>query len=321
MTAIPPWQDLAPGADPRAGAAALRPRGLAAILDLPFAVLRRHASRLLAVVAVVLAPVALLSSGALVDVATTSVALQQADPTDPTTLAEAERLGGRLLGLTALYTVVVVPVVLVGASRILVADQLGVTLGVRAALLARPGRLVATAATLGLLIAAALAGLAGAMLLVALVAVVAAPLVVLVLPALLAGAGWLIGLAGLAPVVAAVERGGPLRALGRAAQLSAGARWRVGAFGLLVAVVLLLVRNALSGLPAVAQLVLPVEEVLAVVTGAVLLGTELVVLPAGVMMLAALYLDRRVRVEGLDLAVLLAAREAELAAGEAPAAR
>lgn len=323
----PDWRHLAFGEPADAGVAAqrLRPLGFAEIIDVPFATLRRHAGRVLVILAVA-AVLPLLAVGRWAAAMTAWMAdfqsaFEGAFPApggpEPPTMSDAEALGwliALLVGGTLL---------MVGTTRVLLADQIGVRLPAVAAMTRRPLRLLAVVGWMLLAWLVATPVMFVAFALVAAVAALVPPLLVLVVPGAAALGVYVLGAVGLGPVVAAAEHGGPLRAFGRAFALSRGARFRLGGIFLAVSVVGTLVVYALLGLLNLVGLAtLGLEgpdatmAVLGVVGGvAYVLGLALVT-PVSVMASAAAYLDRLVRHDGVDvLAVLAAQREG---AGPAP---
>jgi hypothetical protein len=109
----------------------------------------------------------------------------------------------------------------------------------------------------------------------------------------------------LAPVMA-IEGAGPVRGLKRAWTLTAGRFWPSLGFVALSALVSTVIGTALSALPLVVVLMGPFDAALWVVSGVVGVLTALVVLPIVAGGTTMLYLDTRVRREGIDLQLDLA---------------
>lgn len=300
--------------DPAVAAERLRPLSLAEVLDVPFAVLRRrYGAVLLVVIVAAVLPLSVLGRWVTSMVgwmAETGLADPMAGPDpfaqQPPMMSDAESLGWMLTLLIG-YTLLVV-----GVSRLLVAEQVGVRLPALAALFRAPGRLLVVGGWIVLVAVIGLGGLFAVMMALAGLGALAWPLLLLAVPAAIAAGVYLLGAFGLSAVVAAVEPGGPLRALGRALRLSRGARWRLGGVFLAVSLVGALVSYALIGLVNLVGMVSVGLEQPAVVLGVVVavlvlayVAGVVIVAPVTLMAYAMAYLDRLVRRDGVDLVALL----------------
>lgn len=322
----PSWRDLAFGEEPdvRAAAERLRPLGFAEIIDAPFAVVRHHAGRVAVVVAVA-AVLPLVAAGrwatAMAGWLLELESAMNVGPTlgtgpQPPQMSDAESLAWLLASLVG------ASVMLVGATRVLLADQVGVRLPALAALTRRPLRLLVVAGWLVLASLVAFPVLFVALALLGALGAFAPGLLVVAVPGVVAVAVYALGAFGLGPTVAAAERGGPLRAFARAVALSRGARWRLGGIFLAISLVSTLVVYSLVGLLNLIGLVglgLQGPETMMVVMGIAgglsYIGGLALIAPVSAMTYATAYLDRLVRHDGMDVLALLEASGAEDAAG------
>ncbi len=301
-------------AAPKPGVIPLRPLGVSEILDGAFASIRRNPKAILGLAAVVMTISAVISA-TITRTLLNPGSLNLPSPGQHLTTAQATHLVGRVvavavpaLGLTVLLTFIVqavlagllAPIIAraVGGQQISAGDAWRVT---------RP-RLPSLLLAALLVLLTGLGPLLILGLIVAIAAVAAAPpavyavLVLLGLVALVLTI-WFSTMLSLVTPVVVLENERPARALARSWRLVTGSFWRV--FGItLLAGIIVAIAGAILQLPFTVLGGLSgsgMAETVIIVIGAIAAGTVTRPITAGVTVL--LYVDMRMRKEGLDLAL------------------
>jgi hypothetical protein len=275
------------------------------VLDGAFRLLRANWRTMLVVTAIVVIPVQLVTSwfardllsGGFLQLLEDPFAAQDVDP-------------GSWLGDLAnlAYALVLLPLLTGGLAWVAVRSALGDGPGWRETLRVIVRRGVPLVAAWWLFLGAfAVAVAVGAAVMAA--GVVAQAPVLLVLGVLALFGGILAGLAlgawfALAPSAVVVEDAGPLRALRRSARLVRGRFWPVLGTLVLAGLVTSVVSFALSGVPSMVGMFLA-DYGWVLAAGGSIVGS-LVTVPVFAVVLALLYLDVRIRHEGLDLEIAAA---------------
>ena len=314
-------------AAPKPGVIPLRPLGVGEILDGAFASIRRNPKAILGLAAVVMTISAIISA-TITQTLLSAASLNLPSPGQQLTTAQATHLVGRIVavalpafGLTVLLTYIVqavlagllAPIIArgVGGQQISAADAWRVT---RPRL---PSLLLAT--LLGLL--AGLGPLLIFGLIVGVAALAGAPagvyaiLVVLGLVALVLSI-WFSTMLSLVTPVVVLENASPTQALARSWRLVTRSFWRV--FGItLLAVIIVAIAGGILQLPftvlgAVAGS--GIGRTVIIVIGTIAAGTVTRPITAGVTVL--LYVDMRMRKEGLDLALRTASGTGQPGTGQ-----
>jgi hypothetical protein len=277
----------------------LRPMTIGDLLDEPFLLFRAHLRTILLVAAAGIVPSQLLQ-GWLAREAIGSLRLDQLvnDPEGFSLAAEGAGAGGAAVGLV--NGLLVLPIVVAIIARIAVSSALGERLDGGAAWRAAVRRLPSLAATWVLAIAAVVAmPLLGAGVAVAGSPAAGALLVLLGLPAAFTA----FVLVAPAPVIAVVERRGPLAAIRRSAALVRPRFWTAAGALSLALLVLGVVQIAVATVPSLVAFALPEGQAwLLTSTGSSL--ASLVTTPYTVLVVVLVYLDALVRREALDVALL-----------------
>jgi hypothetical protein len=286
----------------------LRPLTVADVLDGSVRAVRRVVAPTIALVLVVLGPLQLLTNLAISRIAPGLVGGGLAGLFDPESFLAAEFAAGPLVLvnlLAGLLGYLLSLIASAGVVALLLALDRGEALSLGAALS------VAVRVLLAVLVASfllsSLAGSIGLAVLVASIVVLVLPVigpivfVLVVLPVLIAGIALTVALTSVVVPVAVVERGGPIQTLVRAVTIVARRPLAIAGITLLMAIVV--------GILAVA-IQLPVVLLAGIVPAGgwavEALGTtagQLISVPLSAAAALLVYLDVRVRTEGLDLEV------------------
>jgi hypothetical protein len=314
----PPAPGWVPPQAPKPGIVALRPLGLTEILDGAITAIRAHPRAMLGLSAVVLTAVTVLQT-LLQWASLRTVGASMLGPLVPQTglgapVDDLASLGLDLATVASVLVGILVQMVLAGLLTLVVSRAvIGQQMPVGEAWSAVRGRVPALLGAT-VLIALAVVGVVVVTVLPAVaLSLVGVPGVVLVLvwvatffAAIVAGAYVYTALALAGPVVV-LERRGPFAALGRSRALVRGSFWRVLGILLLAAVITTVVSLILQTPFLVAGFLLGfalgdgAELLFLAITalGTVLAGT--VTYPFSAAVTVLVYLDRRIRREGLDL--------------------
>lgn len=312
---------------PKPGIVALRPLGVADILDGAVAYVRRDPRTVLGISAVLSLVLVVLSFAAnfaafrsLADVS--SADYYDGGATDE--LVTGGSLGGDLTAVVAALLTLPISVVATGLLTVVVGQAvLGRRVSAGEAWRgARPQlwRLLGLTVLVGLIVGGiAVVGIAAAVLLGILIAQVSAPLGVLIGLGLGAGAVvvtvWVAVRLLLSPAALVLERSGVIAALRRSSVLVRGSWWRVFGIALLAQVIAALIAQVLTIPFAIVGVVLAVAfpsngalwwVTLAAVSVGTFVGT-LVTMPFTAGVTALQYVDQRIRREALDLELARAA--------------
>jgi len=305
----PPPGSLPMGGPPiRGRVLPLRPLTVADVLDGSVRAVRRVVAPTLALVLVVLGPLQLLTNLALSRIAPGLVGGGLAGLFDPESFLAAEFAVGPLVLvnlLAGLLGYLLSLIASAGVVALLLALDRGEPLSLGAAL--RVAVRVLLAVLVASFLLSSLAGSIGLAVLVASIVVLVLPVigpivfVLVVLPVLVAGIALTVALTSVVVPVAVVERGGPIQTLTRAVTIVARRPLAIAWITLLMAVVVGILAVAVQ-LP-----VLLLAGVLPAGGWAVeALGTtagQLISVPLSAAAALLVYLDVRVRTEGLDLEV------------------
>jgi hypothetical protein len=328
----PPGGWAPPPQAPKPGVIPLRPIAVGEILDGAFTSIRRNPRATLGIAAVVLTISAVITTSLEV------LLLSQLGVNTGTdqTLTSAQ-LAGMLAvvipsGLTALVVAFIVQILLTGMltaviGRSVLGDRITAGQAWRVALPRLPALLLATLLT-GLALIGPWAGLAAVLIVLA---VAGAPGGLIAAAAVLGviASGvldvWFWTMFSMSAAAVVLERQGPARALGRSWRLVRRSFWRVFGILLLAGIIVLVASSVLrlpftvisaafsSGSAPLAQAIQPsVASLLIGAVGGIIAGAITQPISAGVTVL--LYVDLRMRREGLDLALQTATSD-----GQAPA--
>jgi Membrane domain of glycerophosphoryl diester phosphodiesterase len=323
----PPGQ---PGPGPRYAAAApkpgvipRRPLGVGEILDGAFASIRRNPRAILGISAVIMTISAIVSTTLSLTLLSLAGGIKLPQPGQQLTTRQAEHVIGQLAAAVlpalavALLLTIIVQAILAGLLAPIIArgvagQQITAGQAWRAAAPRLPSLLLATTAVL--LISLGPAAIVALIMLAA--SAVSAPAAVYVavglpgVPAAVLLGGWLATMLSLVAPVVVLEQAGARRALARSWRLVRRSFWRI--FGiLLLAGLIVVIAGAILQLPFtfIGSLVSSgggfSTGTIIVVIGAIAAGTVTRPITAGVTVL--LYVDQRMRREGLDLALRTAA--------------
>jgi hypothetical protein len=288
-------------AGPAPGPVPLRPMNVGDVLDGAFRLLRARWRTMLIVAAVVVVPVQLVSSYFTRALFTTSLFEMVGDPVTMSEAMESGSWVGDLVSL--LYAVVFLPLVTGALAWVAVVSALGENPPWQEALgraLRRTWALMISWAVAIFLLSLPIMVGAGIVAFGVIAGTTAAIVVgVVVLLAGLVAALGIWALFALAPPAIMHEHLGGMRGLGRSARLVRRRFWPVLGTVLLAGLVTSIVSAALSGIPSWFAFVLGDYGWLLAAAGAMI--GSLVTTPFLASVLALLYLDGRIRHEGLDL--------------------
>ncbi|MDS1270417.1 glycerophosphoryl diester phosphodiesterase membrane domain-containing protein [Lipingzhangella sp. LS1_29] len=290
------------------------------ILNGAFTYIRRNPKATLGLAVLVMAVASLVQAIAFTAVMDEFFGVMRQIMVDPMAAEELDTMPTAGLGLSygGALLEILGRLVLVGLLTVVVGSAvLGRTVSMGQAWEAARGRLPAVFGVVGLVLVASVVWLAAvaAAIMVGVVVATAVDQILGVILGLVGAAAtvglgvWLYVRFALALPAVVLERAGPLRALGRSWNLTAGSWWRIFGILLLAELLIFLVTEILMtpfSLGAAAVLFLGADTAWAAVVASALLflGTLLLLAlttPFTVGVTALLYVDRRIRREGLDL--------------------